>query len=80
MKVGSVGVPLPDVEVAIVDALNFERPPFNFGPPVELLNENCEEAGGGWRDNRTHTRSEGAQARRDHQVHGDAQDPGQAPG
>ena len=31
-------------------ALNFERPPFNWGPPVELLNENCLEAGGGWRD------------------------------
>ena len=31
-------------------ALNFERPPFNWGPPVELVNENCVEAGGGWRD------------------------------
>ena len=31
-------------------ALNFERTPFNWGPPVELLNENCLEAGGGWRD------------------------------
>jgi SAM-dependent methyltransferase len=31
-------------------ALNFERSPFNWGPPVELLNENCLEAGGGWRD------------------------------
>ena len=31
-------------------ALNFERAPFNWGPPVELLNENCQEAGGGWRD------------------------------
>jgi len=31
-------------------ALNFERPPFNWGPPVELINENCLEAGGGWRD------------------------------
>ena len=31
-------------------ALNFERPPFNWGPPRGLLNENCEEAGGGWRD------------------------------
>ena len=31
-------------------ALNFERAPFNWGPPVELLNENCLEAGGGWRD------------------------------
>jgi Methyltransferase domain len=31
-------------------ALNFERAPFNWGAPVELLNENCTEAGGGWRD------------------------------
>ena len=31
-------------------ALNFERAPFNWGAPVELLNEHCEEAGGGWRD------------------------------
>jgi hypothetical protein len=31
-------------------ALNFERAPFNWGPPVELLNENCLEAGGGWPD------------------------------
>ena len=31
-------------------ALNFERAPFQWGPPVELLNENCLEAGGGWRD------------------------------
>jgi hypothetical protein len=31
-------------------ALNFERPPFNWSPPVELLNENCLEAAGGWRD------------------------------
>jgi hypothetical protein len=31
-------------------ALNFERAPFNLGPPVELLNENCLEAGGAWRD------------------------------
>src|SRR5712664_288522 len=31
-------------------ALNFERAPFEWGPPVELLNENCLEAGGGWRD------------------------------
>jgi Methyltransferase domain len=31
-------------------ALNFERAPFNWGPPVELLNEDCREAGGGWRD------------------------------
>jgi hypothetical protein len=31
-------------------ALNFERPPFSWGAPVELLNENCDEGGGGWRD------------------------------
>jgi len=31
-------------------ALNFERAPFDWGPPVELINENCLEAGGGWRD------------------------------
>ncbi|MDO9062176.1 MAG: class I SAM-dependent methyltransferase [Bradyrhizobium sp.] len=31
-------------------ALNFERAPFEWGAPVELLNENCQEAGGGWRD------------------------------
>jgi SAM-dependent methyltransferase len=31
-------------------ALNFERAPFNWGPPAELINENCTEAGGGWRD------------------------------
>jgi hypothetical protein len=31
-------------------ALNFEREPFGWGPPQTLLNENCTEAGGGWRD------------------------------
>ncbi len=31
-------------------ALNFERAPFDWGPPAELINENCTEAGGGWRD------------------------------
>jgi 2-polyprenyl-3-methyl-5-hydroxy-6-metoxy-1,4-benzoquinol methylase len=31
-------------------ALNFEREPFHWGPPVELVNENCTEAGGGWGD------------------------------
>src|ERR1700676_1327848 len=31
-------------------ALNFVRAPFCWGAPVELLNENCTEAGGGWRD------------------------------
>jgi hypothetical protein len=31
-------------------ALNFERTPFSWRPPVKLLNEHCQEAGGGWRD------------------------------
>jgi methyltransferase family protein len=31
-------------------ALNFERAPFAWRAPRELLNENCMEAGGGWRD------------------------------
>jgi Methyltransferase domain len=31
-------------------ALNFERSPFNWGKPFDLMNENCTEAGGGWRD------------------------------
>jgi len=31
-------------------ALNFERAPFDWGFPVTLLNENCTEADGGWRD------------------------------
>jgi SAM-dependent methyltransferase len=31
-------------------ALNFERAPFCWGPPFAILNENCLEAGGGWRD------------------------------
>jgi methyltransferase family protein len=31
-------------------ALNFGRAPFSWGEPVELVNENCMEAGGGWRD------------------------------
>jgi hypothetical protein len=31
-------------------ALNFEHAPFHWGPPFELVNENCTEAGGGWRD------------------------------
>ena len=31
-------------------ALNFERAPFAWSVPVELINENCLEAGGGWRD------------------------------
>ncbi|MCF4129875.1 class I SAM-dependent methyltransferase (plasmid) [Methylobacterium sp. SyP6R] len=31
-------------------ALNFERAPFAWGPPLRLLDERCEEGGGGWRD------------------------------
>jgi methyltransferase family protein len=31
-------------------ALNFERAPFSWGQAVALINENCTEAGGGWRD------------------------------
>ncbi|MCL2428252.1 MAG: class I SAM-dependent methyltransferase [Alphaproteobacteria bacterium] len=31
-------------------ALNFRHAPFDWGRPVELLNENCLEAGGGWSD------------------------------
>jgi SAM-dependent methyltransferase len=31
-------------------ALNFERAPFHWDSPIELLNENCQEAGGAWRD------------------------------
>ena len=31
-------------------ALNFEQAPFDWGRPVELINENCTEAEGGWRD------------------------------
>jgi len=31
-------------------ALNFERAPFHWGPPLELLNENSGEGGGGWSD------------------------------
>lgn len=31
-------------------ALNFERPPFGWPPPISLLNEGCTEANGGWRD------------------------------
>jgi len=31
-------------------ALNFARAPFDWGPPAEILNENCREADGGWRD------------------------------
>jgi hypothetical protein len=31
-------------------ALNFALKPFSWGPPVELVNEKCTEAGGGWRD------------------------------
>jgi SAM-dependent methyltransferase len=31
-------------------ALNFEHAPFDWGTPIELINENCMEAAGGWRD------------------------------
>jgi hypothetical protein len=31
-------------------ALNFERAPFCWGAPIELLNERCTEAGGSWGD------------------------------
>ena len=31
-------------------ALNLTRPPFDWPPPVDMLTEGCEEAGGGWRD------------------------------
>jgi hypothetical protein len=31
-------------------ALNFEHAPFDWRTPIALLNENCTEAGGGWRD------------------------------
>src|SRR5215208_5821360 len=31
-------------------ALNFERAPFHWERPAELLNENCGEGGGGWSD------------------------------
>ncbi|MBS0532202.1 MAG: class I SAM-dependent methyltransferase [Proteobacteria bacterium] len=31
-------------------ALNLERAPFDWGTPLDLLNEHCLEAGGGWKD------------------------------
>lgn len=31
-------------------ALNFERSPFEWGPPEALLAEECQEADGGWMD------------------------------
>jgi SAM-dependent methyltransferase len=31
-------------------ALNMEKPPFDWPAPRELINEACEEGGGGWRD------------------------------
>lgn len=31
-------------------ALNMEKAPFNWPAPRELINERCEEGGGGWRD------------------------------
>lgn len=31
-------------------ALNFQKPPFSWPAPAELIDERCEEAGGGWSD------------------------------
>lgn len=31
-------------------ALNMTKPPFDWPPPRELINERCDEGGGGWRD------------------------------
>ena len=31
-------------------ALNMTRAPFDWPPPRELINERCDEGGGGWRD------------------------------
>lgn len=31
-------------------ALNFERPPYGWPPPLVLINEGCDEGGGGWSD------------------------------
>jgi hypothetical protein len=31
-------------------ALNMQRPPFSWSTPLEQLNEECDEAGGGYRD------------------------------
>jgi hypothetical protein len=31
-------------------ALNFELPPFNWGPPTHLIVESCAEGNGGWAD------------------------------
>ncbi|MCG2630952.1 class I SAM-dependent methyltransferase [Bradyrhizobium sp. WYCCWR 13023] len=31
-------------------ALNMTKPPFRWPPPRELINERCDEGGGGWRD------------------------------
>ena len=31
-------------------ALNMTKPPFNWPPPRELIDERCEEGDGGWRD------------------------------
>lgn len=39
-----------DVEDGDWRALNLERPPFSWRAPAWLINERCEEAGGGWRD------------------------------
>jgi hypothetical protein len=39
-----------DCEDGVWRALNFGRAPFEWGAPRELLDEDCMEAGGGWRD------------------------------
>jgi hypothetical protein len=31
-------------------ALNLQRPPFDWPPPLQLINERCDESDGGWRD------------------------------
>jgi hypothetical protein len=31
-------------------ALNMTKPPFDWPPPRELIDERCDEGGGGWRD------------------------------
>lgn len=30
--------------------LNFEKPPFNFSPPIQMINEGCSEDGGKYKD------------------------------
>jgi len=40
----------PDIVTGDWRPVNFERPPFNFGPPVEIINEQCDEDDGMWAD------------------------------